>query len=64
MKGREPHVYKKESVRWPKSEGAGKVTRISHEVSKIQMLLIQRSIITEKHYNVYKDRIGLEKMFT
>ena len=41
MKGR-LSVYKKKSVRWPESEGTGKVTRY-HEVSEeseIQMLLI------------------------
>ena len=39
MKGRKPHVYQKESVRWPRSEGVGKVTRISREVREIQMLM-------------------------
>ena len=49
--------YKKESVPRPESEGAGKsdeVSVVTGEVSEIQMLL-------EKYFNVYEDRIGLEK---
>ena len=46
-----------ESVRRLESEGTGKSDEVSvmtGEVSEIQMLL-------EKYYNVYEDRIGLEK---
>ena len=57
-------VYKKESVHWPKSELRSRendeISVVTGEVSDIQMLLIlvSRSIII---YNVYEDRIGLEK---
>ena len=62
IKGR-GSVYKKESVRWPESEGAGKVKRYQWWlVRRVKFKCYQFWI--QKYYNVYEDRIDLEKMCT